>query len=393
MKSNTGIGIIGCGARIQDLLHQLQGLWKNIYIAAIFDPDFEAVKNYATQYHPRAEKCVSYNDVIKNKDVDWIMIGSWNKFHTEQIIAAFEAGKDVFSEKPAAISLEEHLRILKSQRQNSRLFLLGFTLRFSPHYRKIKELIESGAVGDILSIEFNETLEFNHGGYIMSGWRRKSEYAGPHVLEKCCHDFDIINWLVGDRVARTASFGGLNFFIPENSRHMDRIGVDKQGRRAYCTWLKPSETDPFSTGKTIVDNQVAILEFYNGVRASFHTNLNAGQPERRIYLIGTEGSIRSDVISGELKLKRIGFDSTEEDLSTGVCGMHGGGDAVLCGHFANILASREKSLIGIYEGIESAAVCLAVNQSRVEKRIVEMTGTWKQIDTEYYPDKRENIEL
>jgi len=80
-----------------------------------------------------------------------------------------------------------------------RLFNIGLTLRYSPHYRKIKQLLESGAVGDIISMEFNETLDFNHGGYIMGNWRRLREYAGTHLLEKCCHDIDLVNWMVGSR--------------------------------------------------------------------------------------------------------------------------------------------------------------------------------------------------
>jgi len=382
MSKIPGIGIIGCGARMQDLLGQLPGIGTDIHVAAIFDPDTKKVEEYAQEYHPRARLCVSCDELLKRREIDWVMIGSWNVYHTEQIIAAFKAGKNVFSEKPVAVSLQEHLRILKAQRKYNKLFILGFTLRFSPHYRKIKQLVKDGGIGDILSLEFNETLEFNHGGYIMSGWRRKEEYAGPHVLEKCCHDFDIVNWIVDDRVSKAASFGGLNFFLPENSRHIDRIGKDMNGRKAYRSWPQAEDADPFSTDKTIVDNQVAVLEFFNGVRATFHTNLNAGQPERRLYIIGTEGSIRSDVYSGKLELRKIGFDSVAEDMSTGIQGMHGGGDTVLCEHFAKILHGFEKPYVGLHQGMESAAVCLAVDRSRTEGRIVDMKSTWRLIDRE-----------
>jgi predicted dehydrogenase len=308
------------------------------------------------------------------------MIGSRNRDHTEHVVAALNAGKDVFCEKPVATTIDDHLAIADALRTSGRRFMLGFTLRYSPHYRRIKQLIENDAIGEIVSLEFNETLEFNHGGYIMSGWRRFREQAGPHVLEKCSHDFDVINWLLEDRVTQVASFGGLDVFRPEKRHLADRLEYDHSGNAPYRSWLHHADPDPFTTEKSIVDNQVAILQFAGGPRATFHTNINAGQPERRLYLVGTKGSIRADVLSGTIKLRRVGFGTAEEDHSTGARGIHGEGDPVLCAHLSTAMTTGQTPNTGLSEGLESAVVCLGVDEARANNTVVDMLPMWNRVD-------------
>jgi predicted dehydrogenase len=189
-----------------------------------------------------------------------------------------------------------------------------------------------------------------------------------------------MNWILEDRVERVASFGGLNFFLPENRHRVREIAPDANGVLPYHSWLSDRDENPFTSHKSIVDNQVAILQFSGGVRATFHTNLNAGQPERRLYLLGTTGSIRADVLTGELRLRRIGFETEEEDLATGVSGMHGGGDPVLCEHLAVAMRTGRVPLTGLREGVEAAVVCLGVDQSRVEGQVVDLSRIWRTVD-------------
>lgn len=74
-------------------------------------------------------------------------------------------------------------------------------------------------------MEFNETLHLDHGGFIMGDWRRLTEHSGGHLLEKCCHDFDLVNWILRTKARKVSSFGGLNFFIPKYEYRMKEIGL------------------------------------------------------------------------------------------------------------------------------------------------------------------------
>lgn len=219
----------------------------------------------------------------------------------------------------------------------------------------------------------------------MGNWRRLRKYADTHLLEKCCHDIDLINWFVGSRAKRVASFGGLNFFKPENEYHMSRLGKDKLGRQAYRAMIGAGlvNLNPFTSDKDIVDNQVAIIEYANGVRATFHTNCNAAIPERRMYILGSEGAIRADVLKGTIEACRIGFDQTIQNASTEARGGHGGGDPVLADELARSITTHAPPAVGMKEAVESSFVCFAIDEAMDTGQVVDVGNYWKEFDTIY----------
>ncbi|MCB1692343.1 MAG: Gfo/Idh/MocA family oxidoreductase [Pseudomonadales bacterium] len=377
--SQVEIGLIGVGSMGRYVADLVQKKSNAVSLASLFDPDERSVARTREYLGFTGKVCDSVEAVLA-ADCSWVMIASWNSKHAEQSIAAFRAGKHVFWQKPLATNLDDCLAMRDAWRESGKQFVIGFTLRYSPHYRKLKSLIASGAIGDVLSIDFNETLPFNHGGYIMGDWRRLTEHAGSHVLEKCCHDIDIVNWLVASRARRVASFGGNNFFTPENAHHVERLGVDEQGRDAYRVRRGSIGEHPFTSDKDIVDNQVVILEYENDVRAAFHMNSNAGIPERRMYICGTEGAIRSDVITGEIRLHRIGFDTKAEDHSTTAVGMHGGGDDILASELVSAMLEGGAMSAGIDEGLTAAATCFAIDDAMTSGQVVSLAPVWERID-------------
>lgn len=381
--SRVGLGLVGCGARIRAVVHALRKATDEVELVAVQDPSAESVRKTLEAYNPGAKVYKDYRDLVADGRVQWVMIGSWNCFHAEHAIAALKAGKHIFCEKPLATTFEDCLAIRDAWKKAGTLFTVGFTLRYSPHYVRIKELVDSGYVGRILSMEFNETLHFEHGGYIHSDWRRKTSQAGTHLLEKCCHDLDLANWIVGSLAGRVASFGGCDFFRPENRHYTERIGPNPKGCPAFVSWHvdasgKCPPVDPFTTDKDIVDNQVAILEYCNGARATFHTNCMAGIPERRMYLLGTDGAIRADVVAGRIEGRRIGRDAPLEDLSAGVSGSHGGGDAVLGRSLADSMLRGEPPRATLEDGLRSAITAFAVDEAMVQGRLIDVTPYWRQ---------------
>ena len=373
------IGLIGVGSMGRYVADLVQKKSNEVSLVSLFDPNDRSVSRTREFLGFKGEVCESVDQVLAG-NCDWVMIASWNRFHAEQSTAAFNAGKHVFCQKPLATTLEECLAMRDAWRESGRQFVIGFTLRYSPHYRKLKQLVASGAIGDVVSIDFNETLGFNHGGYIMGDWRRLKENAGSHVLEKCCHDIDIINWLVDARARRVASFGGTDFFTPDNEHHIERLGQDEQGRDAYRVRRGTIGENPFTGDKDIADNQVVILEFENNVRACFHMNSNSGIPERRMYIVGTEGAIRSDVISGRIELARIGFDATVQDLSGDAMGMHGGGDDVLATELVSAMLQGSPMSAGIDEGLAAAVTCFAIDEAMDSGQVVDMSSWWDKVD-------------
>ncbi len=375
------IGVIGCGGMGMHLVNILLAIDKRLQVCAIYDPDERSIKKALEQIKPAPKVYDDYHELVSEPEVDWVMIASWNCCHKEQTVAAFEAGKHVFCQKPLATNLKDCKAMYDAWKKSGKMFNIGFTLRYSPHYRKIKQLLQEGIVGDIVSMEFNETLDFNHGGYIMGDWRRQRKYAGTHLLEKCCHDIDLTNWMMESRAKRVASFGGLDFFKPENEKHVERIGKNKDGESAYNTWPnKLVKVNPFTSDKNIVDNQVAIIDFESGARATFHTNCNAGIPERRMYILGTEGAIRADVLTGTIQTRRIGFDTQLEDVSTEASGGHGGGDDVLAAELAESMLNGVEPAVSLKEGLEASVTCFAIDDALDTGKVVDLKSYWAYID-------------
>ncbi len=376
----VGIGLIGTGGMCRHTTRLLLSKSDQLEVRAVCDPDPRSVEGICAQLPTKPTVYDDYRRLVADPSVDWVMIASWNCFHKEQTIAAFEADKDVFCQKPLATNLEDCLEMHRAWQRSGRMFTIGFTLRYSPHYRTIRRLLDEGRVGDIISMEFNECLGFNHGGYIMGDWRRLTKYAGTHLLEKCCHDIDLANWFVGSRSSRVASFGGLDFFVPGNERHAQRLGADERGRPAYQTWGGLVNRNPFTSDKDIVDNQVALIEYGNGVRATFHTNCHSAIPERRMYICGTEGAIRADVIAGVIEVARIGFGEKVERVDANASGGHGGGDDVLAGELCASILEGAEPAAGLVAGLESAVSCFGIDEAMGSGRAVDMGPVWKRVD-------------
>jgi len=173
-------------------------------------------------------------------------------------------------------------------------------------------------------------------------------------------------------------FGGLNFFKPENEYHIQRIGKNNDGKPAYMTWGGLVDLNPFTSDKDIVDNQVVIIEFENNARATFHTNCNAGIPERRMYILGTEGAIRADVLTGTIQLKRIGFDTPIIDESTTAKGGHGNGDLYLAQELAASMLNDTPPSVGMPDALNSSITCFTIDQAMEQRKIIEMSNYWNK---------------
>ncbi len=382
------IGIVGSGGRINGVVKNVMNINPDIVVSAIHDVDPAAARACRKRLGPDIVLCKSYEELLARPEISWIFIGSWNAAHREQAEQAFRVGKHVFLEKPIATTIPDCFAVLRAWKKSGKQLSVGFTLRYSPHYRKIRELIDAGEIGELISMEFNETLEFNHGGYMQGDWRRHTRLSGGFLLEKCCHDMDLANWMTGSRALKVASFGGNDFFIPKNKKIQEEIGPGPQGYPAYLSFQplmkspirQKRQKNPFTCRKDIVDNQVAILEYENGVRATFHTNCNAGIPERRMLLLGTRGAIRAELIAGTIELQRIGFDEPRRVLDAGVNGSHGGGDEVLAQSVAAEITRGAEPFTSTLDGLTSAVTVLAIDQSMREGRILSLAEHWRKVD-------------
>ena len=376
MNKKINIAVIGCGNRSQEVVKNLLRDSKgNVKITTVFDPDREVAKTAVAKWDSNeTEICSSYQSAIDRSDIEWVMVFSPNSFHREHIVYAFEHDKHVFSEKPLATSIEDCLAINTAHEKSKKHFATGFVLRYAPIYRKAKEIINSGILGKLILIEANENIESDHGGYIMCNWRRHSKVAGPHILEKCCHDLDLIEWYVGDVPSRIAAFNGRAMFTDENKNLMQKYGAEK-----FMNWPDPHRVDtPFTSDSDLMDNLVSISEFRNQVRVVFSYTMSNIIPERRMSFNFTEGNLVLDLYKSSLIYRNIG---EEEIHYFNFHGDHhaGGDDYIMKELYATMTDDAPPKCSG-KEGLLSAVYAMAIDQAAVNGNVVDLNEIWAKLN-------------
>ena len=131
--------------------------------------------------------------------------------------------------------------------------------------------------------------------------------------------------------------------------------------------------------KDIIDNQIAIIEYENSCRGTFHTNLNAGIPERRLYILGEHGAIRADILNGEIEVKKIGFETESSVIKMEKSGIHYGGDQVLVNHWEKMIYENAPSLTDLSTGAEAALTCFALDDAMLSSQVIDMDNYWSNI--------------
>ena len=203
--------------------------------------------------------------------------------------------------------------------------------------------------------------------------------------------------MIGSLPVRVTSFGGRNFFTPENAHHMQRIGPNEKGETAYCTWADPHRHNPFDGIGDIFDNHgSAILEYAGGVRGTFHLNCNAGTPERRFYVCGTGGNFAGLTLPRtRSRCGKSGGTRKSEKTSTFVEAGHGGGDEVMARAMVETLLRGATPLASYEEGLASAIVAFGIDRAADEGCVVDLAPIWRQagfvVELDITPGKRRLI--
>lgn len=372
------VGLCGLGDRLS-------------YLACLLHehiPDFELV-SYADPapaglpyLQKRAVEPVGYttlSEMLAEESIDLLMIGSPNHLHAEQIRAGIEAGVRVFTEKPVVITEAETFELLELLRQcDPGRIMVGMVLRYAPLYLDLRSTLDAGELGEITSIEASEHIPPDHGAFFMRDWRRNEAFSGGFLLEKCVHDLDLYQGLLGCRPRRVVSFGGRKIFTPANRAWET---VDIYHERKSC-WQGSSRV--FDDDTDLVDYQTALVEYANGANLCFHTNLNVPDAFRRFCIIGSRGMAEGDFVRAFYRVhdapsfgKRI--DKTynyDNDISR-----HYGAEQqmveALAGHFYRGVPLP----VSIYDALEAGLTAIKLDESRKSGQIIDLGPTWERFDS------------
>lgn len=203
------IGLIGCGVMGRSLAAQLKTIEQADLVAAC-DADENAVRSFANEFGVWATG--NLDELLAREDIDAVLIATPPYLHAEQTVAAAQAGKHVFCEKPMALSLEECDRMIEACRKNNVNLMVGQVLRYFPIHAKVKELVEGGRLGKLLCLTVYR-LGSGYSGVWAKDWRKSRSLSGGMIFEVNIHELDFLRW-VGGEVESVFAAGG-NFLHPD----------------------------------------------------------------------------------------------------------------------------------------------------------------------------------
>ncbi|MBQ9414377.1 MAG: Gfo/Idh/MocA family oxidoreductase [Clostridia bacterium] len=411
MKQFT-VAIIGVGSRGGDTYATYQKKFpERMKIVAIAEPREDRRKLAQAEYDLPDNRCFATADELLSepKLADVCIIATPDATHIEIAIPAMERGYDLLLEKPIAITKADVLAIQAKAHETGRTVAVCHVLRYTPFYTTLKKLLDDGAIGDVMTVQAIEQVGYWHQAhsFVRGNWRYH-EGDSSMLLQKSCHDMDILSFLIGKRCLKVSSFGGLHEFRPEKApagaalRCLDgcavkdscpydaeKIYVHNPGtgvEHGCVTWptdvLTPVPTvesvmDAIRTGpygrcvyhcdNNAVDHQTVNMEFEDNVTCVFTMTAFTEKTSREIKLMGTKGQIDADMGTELIRVMPFGGEPYEIDIKamTDDLDGHGGGDhRMMSGLFDVIEGVATDMKTNIDLSVQSHLMVFAADESR-----------------------------
>lgn len=417
MKKIT-VAIIGAGARgmhaYAPYFKQHEELGK---VVAVAEPH-DIRRDICVKEHNIDSKNVfkTWEDLLeKDKLADAIIIANNDESHYEPTKMALEKGYHVLLEKPMSNKLEDIVKLGELAKQYpNQVFMICHVLRYTTFFSKLKEIVDSKELGELVSIQHNENIGYWHfaHSFTRGNWRNSNE-TSPLILAKSCHDMDILLWLTGKQCTNISAFGHLTYMRDQSF---------KEGMADRCLDCKVEERCPYSAKKlylsdkpifakvvhpvptkenleealrtgpygrcvykcdnNVVDHMVTILEFKDDVTATFNLSAFTEECNRTIKLMFTHGEVGGNHIKNTIEIKRFenfGKNTIETITPEEVEGGHGGGDYGIMKDFVNLVSTNGgEGRTSATKSVESHIMAFAAEHSRLNKEVVNIDKFWNE---------------
>ncbi len=415
MSNKKKVILIGAGGRgmgYTDIM--ARDFADNFEVVAVAEP-IDDRRNYVkNKHHIPDELCFTTWEPLLAlpKMADVALIATMDRGHFAPAMAAIECGYDLLLEKPVAPTPEECRAIQNAAEEKGVFVLICHVLRYTNFYRAIKEIIDSGEIGEVMNVQHIEGVGNVHQShsFVRGNWGN-SERSSFMLLQKSCHDMDILAWLIGKPCTAVQSFGSLSYFTEKNAPagapercidgcpHADtcpynavKLYLEDTNETGRGNWFRsaatkltaPTDADVehvlrttqygkcvYKCDNDVVDHQVVNLQFSDDVYVSFTMSaFNKGG--RRLRVMGTKGEIEGITEGNVITVHNLETGkSRSHDCNSTVGGDtivsgHGGGDNGIIASLKDLLNGiRSKSVCGIRESCDNHMIAFAAEESRL----------------------------
>ena len=410
--------IIGAGDRGRCYAQYAEKFPQSMKVVGVADLNPYRREQMAKKHNiPAENQFGDFKDALsKAKFADAVVISTPDNLHYEPCMKALALGYDVLLEKPVAPTEKECRDIMKQAHKYNRIVAVCHVLRYAPYFVALKQVVDSGAIGDLVNIQHFEPIRYYHmaHSYVRGNWPN-SKTTTPIILAKSCHDLDIIRWIIGKPCESIAAEGSLYLFKKEmmpkgaTERCIDNIDGTDCPHEKDCPYsakhiymekkrfLGPFDLprkDPalireklktMNYGRCVYrcnndqcDHYVAIMKFENDITASFSMDAFTPYGGRRTRIMGTKGFIEGDghvftfydFRSGHKSVWDQKVSEIEEFKGSG----HGGGDHALVRDFLRAVSAQDEKFLTstIDVSIESHVMGFMAEKSRKSNKKVKI---------------------
>ncbi|MGE8205942.1 Gfo/Idh/MocA family protein [Heyndrickxia sp. NPDC080065] len=422
MKKMTAL-LIGAGDRGARAYAPYALAYPNeLKIVGVAEPNNERRTKLQQAHNIPVEYCYGTWEEVLNLDqkiADIAIICTLDRNHFKPTMRALELGYHVLLEKPMSPDPLECIAMEQAAKKYNRQLTIGHVLRYTEFWSTIQKVIAKGEIGEVVSLQLNENVEVMHmsHSFVRGNWNNK-EKSSPMILQKSCHDMDIISFVIGKQCKRISSYGSLMHFKEENApagapqRCLDGCPAELEcpyhAGRYYLGegkgWAKKFTEDYTNEGiikalqettygkcvyrsdNNVVDHQVVNMEFEGGVTATFSMCGFTREQTRIVQIMGTKGEIRGNMEENSISI--FDFLTKQETVIKfdNPVGGHGGGDNGIMRTLLREIqfGNNSDSVSSASASVRSHLMAFAAEESRLNE------GQSIHID-DYYDSLLENI--
>ena len=383
----------------------------DLEFVGVAEPHQKRQRTFAEKYNiDKANRLNTWEDVFtRDKWADCVIICTPDKLHYAPAMAAIEKGYDILLEKPSSPNPQECIEIADAADKKGVKVVVCHVMRYTPFATQIKNVIDSGEIGRIMTIVHNENVGNVHQShsFVRGNWN-SALTSSPMILAKSCHDMDFLQWLIGKKCLRLSSFGALSYFNRDNCpldappRCIDGcpVACEYDSRKLYLEsdndWFRsvavghynPTDDEVVAALKTgpygrcvfqcdndVVDHQVVSMAFEDDITVLFSMTAFTPDISRSIKIMGTKGQIKAHTSHKNAIVTNFATGEEREiDTTATAVGGHGGGDAGIMTAFVDYLRGADvKDISDARISAENHMLCFAAEESRLNSgAVVEM---------------------
>ena len=409
--------VIGAGSRGMGYSNIMKDEYDEKYeVIGVADPN-DSRREYVKNKHGISDD-MCFTDwkplLEKGKIADLAIIATMDRDHFEPSMKAIELGYDLLLEKPITPTPEECIALTEAANRKGVKVIICTVLRYTALFNYIKQVIDSGRLGKVMNVTHREDVGNVHQSHsFVRGKWGNSERSSTMLLQKSCHDIDILQWLLSKKCLKVQSFGSLSHFTAENAPegapdycvqgcpHAETCPYnaiklyydDKKNdwfRGACTTLVNPTDEQVMEAISTnqygkcvykcdndVVDHQIVNMFFEDDITVNFSmAAFNKGG--RFIEVMGTKGMLTA-AMRGNSPITIFDFETREEDEISmdaldGILGGHGGGDSGIVKTVYDYLTGSYEgnSVPDISESCYNHLITFAAEESRLSGKIVDV---------------------